>query len=47
MGALVRILWQVKSPPGDSIQITLGLGGYCRGRNTGVPNEVELKTIER
>ena len=35
-----------KYPPGDSIQITQGLGGYCRGPNTAVPNEVELINIE-
>ena len=46
-GALACTLWQVKSSPGDSIRITRGLGGYCRGPNTGVPNEVELITIER
>ena len=40
-------LWQVKSPPGDSIRITRGLGGYYQGRNTEVPNEVKLITIER
>ena len=46
-GALVRTLWQIKSPPDDSVRITWGLKGYCRGPNTRVPNEVELITIER
>ena len=30
MGALARTLWQIEIPPGDSIRITRGLGGYTR-----------------
>ena len=50
-GVLARTLWRINSgkpkhPPGDSVRITRGLGVYCRGLNTGVPNEVELITIE-
>ena len=51
-GALARTLWQSdndeieNTPPGDSIRIARRLGGYCRGPNTGVPNEVGLITIE-
>ena len=47
MGALTCTLWRIKIPPGDSIRITRGLGGYYRGPITGVPEEVELITIKR
>ena len=47
MSVLTRTLWQVKSPPGDSIRITQGLGSYFWGPITGVLKEVELKTIKR
>ena len=47
--ALTRTLWKIRTPSsepkhprGDSTRITRGLGGYCRGPNTGVPYEGEL-----
>ena len=44
-GALARTLWRIKTPLDDFVQITRGLGGYCRGPNTGVP-KAELITIK-
>ena len=38
MGALMRTLWRIEIPPGDSARIIWGLGGYTRRVRSRAPS---------